>query len=311
MIKIRIYACGGAGTNIVSQISAEDAAVCYIDTSGANLTQDMNLDNVYRIEGLNGSGGNRRENYHTIAKEIAPILERFPAGDFNIVVHSASGGSGSTIGPLVMKALLEQKAATVCVVIGADDSAIRVGNTINTLKSLESISLLTEQPVVMSYHENTSGVPRGSIDTEARYVLEALIILASQENRELDGQDVTNWVQYHKVSPVRPQLSFLNVHDSRQEAAKVVEPISVASLYDDPSKDNPFGTPHNSTVGFTNGETQFGDQLHFVINIADVEENFNRLRERHTELNRHHSSYRQRKAMVDVDDALNGDGMVL
>lgn len=311
-VKTRIYACGGAGVNLGQRISNEAVQPCFIDTSLSNRTEALDQDLCYFIEDLDGSGKNRRENYSTISKEVDAVLERFAPGDFNIVLFSAAGGSGSVIGPLVLKALLEQKATAVAVVVGADDSAISVNNTINTLKSLESVSVMVGEPAVIVYHENTSGVPRKVIDDEVEFVLHALAELTSQQNRELDTQDLTNWIQYHKVSPVRPQLSALSIFDNRAEAAKQLEPISVASLYANPDKDNPFGSPHYATVGYPrDGRMELAEQLHFVINVADVEETFNHLTERQSDLNKTYGSYRQRKAMVDVDDDLTGDGMVL
>jgi hypothetical protein len=311
-VKTRIYACGGAGVNLGQRVPSERAQACYIDTSASNRTEALDQELCHFIEELDGSGKNRRENYSVITKEVESILSRFQPGDFNIVLFSAAGGSGSVIGPLILKALLEHKETAIAVVVGSDDSAISVTNTVNTLKSLESISVMLGLPAVMVYHENTSGVPRKVIDDEVEFVLQSVTELASQNNRELDTQDLTNWVQYHKVCPVRPQLSALSVFDNRQEASKQIEPISVASLYSDPDKDNPFGNPHYATVGYPReGAMDLAEQLHFVINIADVEETFNHLTERQTELNKAYSAYRQRKAMVDADDDLTGDGMIL
>lgn len=308
--KIRLYAAGGCGTNLATKVS-DLFDVCYVDTSASNHQEGVDTGNRYLISGLDGSGKNRRENYAIIAKEVPAIIEKFEPAVFNVVVFSASGGSGSTLGPLIIKSLLEDEQAVVAVVVGADDSAITINNTVNTIKSLESISAMTGLPVVMSYHQNTPGVSRGSVDDEVEFVLHALGILTSGENQELDTKDLANWVQYHKVSPVMPQLSFLSVLETRQDALGVVEPIAVVSLYSDPSKDNPFGNPYYNSVGFPRQEMDISEQLHFVINIADVEESVKGLQERQVELGKRYSGYRQRKTAVDVDDTLTSDGLVL
>jgi len=311
-IKTRLYAAGGTAMNLGQRIDTQRIDPYFIDTSRSNHTDGLTPEQCYFVEGVDGSGKNRKENYEVIAKDMPNIMGKVDPGDFNIVLFSAAGGSGSIIGPLVVKHLLEEGHTVLSVVVGSDDSAISVTNTINTLKSLESISIMAGQPVVMAYHENTAGVVRRVIDDEVEFVLEALAQLTCQDNAELDTRDLTNWIQYHKVSPVRPQLSALSIFDNRQEAAKQIEPISVASIYADRDKDNPFGNPHYSTVGYPrNNAMTLADQLHFVINTADIEETFNHLNERQTELNRAYSGYRQRKTMVDVDDNLTGDGMVL
>jgi len=312
MTKTRVYAAGGCGINLGSQLQYPTAEVCFIDTSGSNLSDRVDESAVHTIKGIDGSGKNRRENYEPIIGEVDTVVDRFQPGDFNLVLFSASGGSGSVIGPLLLKNLLERAIPVVAVVVGADDSAIAVTNTINTLKSLESVSAVTGQPVVMAYHENTTGVTRQMIDDEVLFALEALCELTNQNNRELDTTDLTNWVQYQKVAPsIQPQLSSLAVFDSRQEAAKQVEPIAVASLYNDPSKDTAFGNPLYATVGYPRDGMDIASQMHYVINTADVEDVFSHLTERQGELNKVYSQYRQRRTRVDVDDNLTGDGIVL
>jgi len=311
-VKTRVYAAGGCGTNLAQRIMSEHLDACFIDTSESNRTEGLDPTICHYIAGLDGSGKNRRENYEPIIGEVETILDRFPPGDFNIVMFSGAGGSGSVIGPLIEKNLLERGCPAVVIVVGADDSSIAVTNTINTLKSLESISAVSGQPVIMAYHENTAGVSRSMIDDEVLFVLEALGELTSQNNQELDTKDLTNWVQYQKVAPgVTPQLSALAIFDSRQEASKQVEPISIASLYEDPNKDNPFGTPYYATVGYPRSSSGLAEQLHFVINTADVEDTFTHLTERQTELNKALGNYRQRRTRVDIDDNLTGDGLVL
>lgn len=312
-VKCRVYAAGGCGINIGSSINNDVMNVSYIDTSESNRSDRIDSSVSYYIDGLDGSGKRRAENHKVISREIASVMDQFPPGDFNIVLFSAGGGSGSVIGPLIVKELLSQKHATVAVVVGADDSNITVENTINTLKSLESISILTKEPVVMAYAENTQGVQRSVIDDQILFVLESLAALTSQDNRELDTRDLVNWVQYQKVSSIHPQLSFLHVMDNRAAAASVVEPVSVASLYADAATENPFGNPHYRTVGFPRSETlPMGmEQVHCVINLTDIEEAFNRLQERQSDLNRTYNTYRARKAVVDLEDHLSDDGLVL
>lgn len=311
-IKTRLYGCGGCGVNLGQAVASDHLTACYIDTSESNRTETLDPEVCHYLENLDGSGKNRRENYEPIIREVGVILDRFEPADFNIVLFSAAGGSGSVLGPLIMKNLLEREYPVVAVVVGADDSAIAVTNTINTLKSLESISAVAGQPVVMAYHENTAGVTRQMIDDEVLFVLEALGELTSQENRELDTKDLTNWVQYQKVAPsVPPQLSALSIFDSRQEASGQVEPIAIASLYNDPGKDNAFGTPFYATVGYPRNEMMLAEQLHFVVNTADVEDVFTHLTERQSELNKAYNQYRQRRTRVDIDDNLTGDGMIL
>jgi len=309
--KTRVYACGGLGTNLGQFAGHHTVERCFIDTSQSNLTDAHDKSACYFIDGVDGSGKNRRENHQKIAEETPDILERFPAADFNIVLFSAAGGSGSVIGPLILKELLKEGEAVVAVVVGADDTSISVRNTTDTLKSLEAISAMTGQPTIMAYRENTPGVRRGDIDGEVVFIMDALSALASQGNQEMDTQDLVNMVQYQKVSPVTPQLTALEVFETRQEAARQVEPLAVASLYASPDDNNPFGNPYYSTVGYPREPISFAEQLHFVINLPTIEEIYSHLTDRQTELNKAYSGYGQRRTRVDVDDNVTSDGLVI
>lgn len=312
-IKTRLYCCGGTGVNIGRLTDSDWFTRAFIDASQSNRTEGLPGEDCYFIEGLDGSGGRRQENHPIIAAEIPAILETHPPGDFNVVLFSAGGGSGSVIGHLMMRDLLNQGQTAVAVVVGAEDSDIRVGNTIATLKSLELVSLRASQPIVMAYHQNTPGVPRGEIDSEVLYVLEALSVLTNQDNHGLDTMDLTNWVQYQKVSSLQPQLSALMVFDHRSQASQVIEPLSIASLYTDPDDANPFGNPHYATDGFPRSQSlpNESNQLHFVINTAEIEEFFKHLEERKAALGRAYNSQRQRRALIDVDDNATDDDLIL
>jgi hypothetical protein len=311
--KTRLYCTGGLGLNIGRQLEGiEGLDIAYMDTSKSNRVDGLPDDRCYFVPNTDGAGQDRRGIYAAVLPHVDIMLERFEPGDFNIVLLSASGGSGSVLGPLLIKQLLAAGEAVVAVGVGAEDSAKYIGNTIDTLKSLEGISAATRKPVVLSYHENAIGVPRSSIDDELLFVIESLAALACQNNLELDTTDVTNWVQFDKVTPVMPQLALMNVFDNRQEATQVLEPVAIASLYDDPGKRVAFGNPYYATVGFPRDPNpQAPDQLHFVINVSGVEDVFKTLTERQANQNRKFSGYRNRRNLVDVDDNLTGEGLVI
>lgn len=307
----RIYACGGLGMNLGTSQEADKLNPAFLDTSMSNRRDNIDPERCVIIDGVDGSGGHRRHNYSVIAKEIDPFLNHFEPGVFNIILTSAGGGTGGVASSLILSRLLKAGHATVVIVVGDDTTDKRVENTINTLKSLEAISADAGIPVVMCYHQN-GDVTRGQVDQDVRYTLAALGELASQHNTELDTQDVTNWLQYSNVTSAPHQLAALSIYESRQDAAQAIEPISIASLYANPDQERGFGSPHYNTVGFPeSGNLLGGDQLHFVINHANVEPIFSRLNDRKHELNRTYGGYQQRKTIVDSDDELTPDGIVL
>lgn len=97
---VRIYCAGGAGINIgkkyggnlPERIGSAKLMTCYIDTSRTNLHDVPDPENVFVLPELDGSGKVRKENHEAISQMIPRILKDYPAGDFNIVIFSASGG---------------------------------------------------------------------------------------------------------------------------------------------------------------------------------------------------------------------------
>ncbi len=322
--KTALVCCGGTALNIGPVLSAHDVDKFFIDTSEANFSDSIPDENLYKIRHIKGGGQDRRKVYEACTKGIAspnpndqdqpPVIddsiERFDltSYDFVIVLFSLSGASGSTIGPLTMSALSKAGVAVVGVVVGDTASATFTKNTIGTLKTLELNAIKNKKPLVISYHENQVGVPESMVDREVLFVLEALAELTSQNNHGLDTQDVYNAVNFNILAPVEPQLAALSIFDSRTEAARILDPITVLSLYTNREAAAPFGDPYYTKTGYPrNPNPELPEQLHFVVNTALIEDHFKLLDQRQLELNRQFGSYRPRKALLGVDDNNEGD----
>lgn len=311
MSNIRVYCCGGLGINIGKQFNPKHRDMCFIDTSTSNLREGLFPDRTYAIDGLDGSGKLRAQNHKVVARHIDTILNQFSPADFNVVLFSSSGGSGSVIGPLLIAELLKQGQSVVALTVGNTESKITVTNALNTMKSLQSISERRLEPVVVMYNEKHPNRTRHEIDNTLLQSLSALFILSSNECDELDRQDINHWLRYQKVSPVHPGLSFLTIATSRKQAEAVRQPISTASIYTDDSRDVGVGAPYYSTTGFHPAVTNLAPELHFVINQVGVEEVLSSLEHRETELEEAFSSYRNTRSLIDLDDDVTDDGLVL
>ena len=152
---VRIYMAGGCAINIGSSLfrsktgalAADDGFAkidcCYIDTSASN-TPAYLKDEFYHIEGvddiLDGSGKVRATNYKAVRQAIPDILHRYKPGDLNILIHSASGGSGSTIAPALCSELLSQGKDVVVIMIGSKACEKEISNTIDTIHTYQGIS---------------------------------------------------------------------------------------------------------------------------------------------------------------------------
>lgn len=306
-IPTRIYYCGGFGFNIGSKVGATFPGACFLDSSDANLKdKSIPAERLYLIPGTDGAGGDQAFMMPHARNHAGEMIQRFEPAEFNIVVVGAGGGSGATIAIWVIRKLLEAGYPTAVVVVTGSDTTRRLRNTLNVIKNLEAISLATNLPVITAFTDNQS---ERATDDEVVFQIDSLVALTDQQNARLDTRDIENFVQYNKVTSALPQLSRLYIATSRQEAQAVLEPISIASLYNDQDKYVPFGTAMVGTVGFPTSDAKMDhDQLHFVINTIGIQTLMDQLEEERVKLNTVQSGYRQRRAIISVDDNLTDDG---
>jgi hypothetical protein len=318
---LRLYGSGGAGTNIVGSWHSMDGSsvpgtaacmVAYADTSRANLPPNVKENHFFLLADKDGSGGVRKENHTDIGRNVPALLQKHPPGDLNVVCFSASGGSGSVFGPLTIKELIKANKPVVAVVVGSEESAIRRINTLNTLKSLDSIARQTGVPVVVFYDHNTPGEPRSAVDARCGFVLASLAVLASRQNRELDTADVAHWLNFSKPTGVPSQLALLHVYRDPKDVDLASNPVSIASLLKTPDMSTYSIMPEYSTRGYPRVEfDKKFEQLHFVITTDGVRTIEKMLTERLTAATKLAAARVQHDSIVKPTDQVSDDGMVL
>jgi hypothetical protein len=318
--NLRIYGCGGCGINIastfdLSPVSPEEghavAHPVYIDTSRSNLKTSMTAEYFAVLEGIDGSGKIRRENHEAIGKSVKNILQTHKPMDFNIVVFSASGGSGSVFGPLIISELLGRGLPVVAIVIGSDESAITAENTLKTLKSLEAVAERAQLPVVIHYDHNDRDVKRSAVDADAKRAISSLATLASRQNAELDSRDIANWVQFSRTTSVRPRLALLAVYRDNESLADISHPVSIASLYNSPDDPKVDKVPDYSCDGYPIYPSQHFKVEHFVITIDGVQVIVGKLNAKVSENDTLRSSRIDHNSIVSDKDKVTEDGLVL
>lgn len=239
--KVRVYACGGCGSNIGSLLenqrvspnpSIADMEIAYIDTSRSNL-KHLNVaeEHTYLFPAIDGSGGIRKENAKEISVKVAEILEQFEPLDISLVVHSGSGGTGSVVGPSIVSSLLDAKKPVAVLMVGDASTRLDANNTMNTLKTYDAIAKMRGLPVVLHFQMNSFETPREHVDKEVKGAAVSLAILWSGNNRELDSKDLFNILNFHIPTTFEPQvahLSFEQAEGSTISASGQV--ISVATL---------------------------------------------------------------------------------
>lgn len=324
--KVRIYGAGGAGINRALAIAATQrghGAAEYsgvaLDTSSSNIDRDNPVIPFYQLStGLTadgseaeGSGQVRKTNYKAIAASIKEMLEKHPPSVFNVVIFSASGGSGSVIGPLMLRELNMRGLPAVAIVIGDDNSYIASTNTLKTLQSLEAIAASTKKPVVMSYHQNSPDVTRPMVDDDINHVLGALSILFSGNNHGMDTRDLINLIHYNNVhEDNQPRLASMHIIMEMDDWGRIGHPISVASLYRTPEDEHRRVETDYHTVGYTdlpNGKTE----LHYTVGIEDVGGYVDDLNARIEQLERARAERERRSSIVNEGVVSTDDDMVL
>ncbi len=239
---VKIYAAGGFGFNICNELTqfenkkndgCAEISICYVDTSRSNLIgKTFKEENLYIFDGIDGSGKKRDQNYELLAESANDILHKHKPSDINIVVHSASGGSGAILSPIIVSELLKRGHVVIPVIVGSNASRIEVENTIKTLKSYEIIAKKNQAPVVACYRENSKETPRNKVDNEITTFLILLGVLFSGQNRELDKADLNNFINYHRVTDFQPKLSYLDFWSKDIILDKGQALISVATICD-------------------------------------------------------------------------------
>lgn len=316
---LRIYAAGGCAANLATPFVGLESSDIYadiqpvfVDTSTSNIEEPITEDMCYILPDVDGSGKVRRENHQRISDSIKDIVSLHPPGDFNIVMFSTAGGSGSVAGPLIARHLLDTEEAFICIVVGSTDSAITCTNTLNTLKSLDNISQSAELPITLFYEENSSTVKRSEIDKRVHAAIGAISALVSGNNKELDTKDVSTWIYYNRASQVEPQLSQLSILRDNTTVEGVNEPISIASLLADPDTPMPEAAPDYQCIGYHRDESGEIPDMHLVISTTGVERIYEGIAKAHSTYEKSTSKRSlDRRNYASTTDNKTKDGMIL
>jgi len=319
--NLRIYGCGGAGINLTTTFALETSespvyAVVnpvFVDTSLSNLDSNISKDQCFILPDVDGSGKVRRENHRAISESVKGLLSTHEPLDFNIVVFSGSGGSGSVIGPLIARELLDKEVPFICIVVGSTESVITCENTLNTLKSLDAISKRAELPITIFYRGNDGDTKRSTVDKSIKDTIVRLMALTSGNNAELDSRDISTWLYYNRHSDVSPQISELSIIDNSTIVEGVNDPISIASLLNDPDTPLPqAGADYHCTGYIKGGKKETLPDMHFIISTSGIKhayESLTETRERYLKAAKKRNT--GRNDLVSADDEVGDDDLVL
>lgn len=237
MKDFNLYNFGGTGINILNKYLTEGKGRKFIETIVGVDTSDANpiIENAFpleRLEGVEGSGGNRKAHADKYADFVKQVFAKYPPNKLNIITYSLSGGTGASMGPYALRYLLQKKIPTLIIAIGDMSTVNEQNNTVDALGSMYNQCKLGV-PVIFSYLENGPTVSQGEINKRAVSLIDNAIMMFNLENERIDYADVKNLFFFTDVvqaDPIMSQLTFLADADVNSYTRK---PVAAISLYND------------------------------------------------------------------------------
>lgn len=222
--SIGVFGCGGFGINTVRNIMAflrhDDVSHVYIDTSSANLRTS---EEALIVGTGDGSGKVRAANAEHVNQKITGASDKdLPAHDLSVVVFSLSGGTGSVVGPLVLREMHRRGSQCVAVCVADTGSLLDTQNTMKTLQTLQSIAKTNEiyLPLMMFDNEST----RNTVDHVIHRRMHQFMNIMAARVVEIDKSDRLNWLNGHKTSQASAGLRLLHIASSGGEDAQYIAP---------------------------------------------------------------------------------------
>lgn len=189
IVDFKIFGCGGCGKTAVIRYSKSRCndiiKITTIDTSGSAV--DISNVESIKIKGLNGSGKYRSENIEPISNFIAEYTSQTVFKPVNVIVMAFSGGSGSTIGPLLVDEILRQGKIAVVFGIIDTDSEIDTTNALNCLRTIDNIATNRKGYIPTVLFDNNQG--RAVVDRGIDVTLLNLTDILEAPYIGLDTQD--------------------------------------------------------------------------------------------------------------------------
>ena len=242
--KLNMIGLGGAGVNIVADVAKRlskledgfsNVTHRFIDTTDKTIQAYPDLkEDFYKVEAsssldnsMDGMAGERKNT--SAANDMNMSVRKFldkglpqNKNDYYILVASASGGSGSVLLPLLLKAMLEKDYTIMVVVVGDSSNLLSLNNTINTLTSLQAIAKATKKAVSVVYYNNTfngvtSPITEKKVNDKIFKMLSIVSMFVSGAIQNIDHQDMNNFFRPDKYASFRVAPGIYSLGVSLEE----------------------------------------------------------------------------------------------
>lgn len=278
---VTFYGCGGTGANIGAMFEDmsrqpnrpgyANTRLCYIDSSDSDLGKSVDKQSVFLLEGVDGAGGWRGEHNNIIEETVPAILHRFKPSEFNIVVSSGSGGTGSVAAYHITKALIQDGKQVIVFVVGTIETFLEINNTIKHLFSLENVVKKNDKPLAICYWQNDAVTTEADVNEGIKSQINSLLVLASRQHHGLDTMDLKNWLQYNNngINPIPSKLVILDIFTGEQIRQETDLNILTVATLTRPGMDTNPGFAYSQALGKitdeVNVELKLTQPLHFCL----------------------------------------------
>lgn len=331
---VRVYGTGGAGTNLVKMIAREidsnevgaaKLVFTVADTSDANLYDlPANVKDVILNKGLDGklvdgSGGVRSENVDLIRSSIGKIITDQPPCDFNLVVYSASGGSGGTIAAFLMNYFAKNNIPFMGVMVETFESGRHIDNTHSTYKTIDGMCRKSGTPWNIARYHCARLSEQKSIDQQIVTLVSLIAVAFSGDTLHVDNADLKSFLGWHVPTGRSVAPAILDVvFNVKEDIVKDTPPVSVLALYtnrDETMYEVP-GTPY-MTTGYlqpdmasqmTQGDKKVKSII-FTLSTHEMATAYSSVQDKVTEMETYENKNVDIKPIAQSDDA-DDDGFV-
>lgn len=240
---IAVYCIGGAGLNtgaiarsqlrkVMSPKELEKVAFYFADTSRSDTGLLDPEDLLYTVEGLEGCGKLRgNKDLPLIEAAVPKFMLSHPPGEYNIIIHSTSGGTGTTLGQMAAFDLLAKDEITTLLLVAGAESIKELRNSIDTIAGYSNFAEQRGIPVTSRLFVNSEKTPRDSVD---KFVAESALALSAFFSREgvqgLDKADVRNFFRYEKVTNAPAAMVSIDMFNEQPPAPSPEQAPKLATL---------------------------------------------------------------------------------
>ena len=184
-----------------------------------------------------GSGKVKATNIAKAEPFVEEVLTKYKPSSFNIVVCSAAGGTGSVLGLQLVRRRIELNKPVVILTVSDHTSQKEMENSVGTLRSLASQTEADQlnAPIAFINVINDNNHTRGEINANIIHKLDLLSMFLTEQNEEVDYEDIANMLMYSRTSKttkVPPALSEINIYDEKSARAYTGKPpVAFCSLF--------------------------------------------------------------------------------